>query len=456
MRHILVFAFILFGPSPSFAQASATSRAPLRPNILVLIIDEPGMNRIAIDQSHPDKDKTPHLHALATGGIRFDHTYASPKSGPSQLSLLTGRYSFRSREKRDHLSRQSIKLTRQPVSFATQLRDAGYKTAIAGTWHIGHIVDEGDRLSTVPPWGFDHRLVSKAPSETDTSPISLDRYTNFLIHFIETEHKKGSESTSPWLAFYSLQNGSPSESKPTKSPLQINESHSKRQSPADRALGKLVGSLDRLMLRENTLIIWIGQNAPIHGATILPTVPTSDAAGQGNHGLNDTATRVSFIANWPGCIKAGARSQALVDMCDIFPTCIELAGAKLPSDHVIDGKNMLPVLRGYDVAGRDWVWCESQSKWWIRTQDWKLYNDGTLFDMKSEPKEASPISPYSDSSIASQMRQWLHSSAQNLLKDKGKSLWIKNGIKKVQKVPFVSQNFKGVLPQLCPSCFNFG
>jgi arylsulfatase A len=74
-----------------------------------------------------------------------------------------------------------------------------------------------------------------------------------------------------------------------------------------------------------------------------------------------------------------------------MPSLVELAGAQIPSDIQIDGHSFAPLVLGQHFRTREWVFSEWNKKWWVRTQDWKLYQDGQLYDMNNDPNEKEPI-----------------------------------------------------------------
>ena len=97
----------------------------------------------------------------------------------------------------------------------------------------------------------------------------------------------------------------------------------------------------------------------------------------------------------------------MVDMSDYLPTFADLAGAKLPEGVDLDGVSFASRIRGDGAAPRKWVFAEHRGKSFVRTRDWKLYNDGRLFNMKTDGEERSPIQPKDDDDASTAARERL-------------------------------------------------
>ena len=96
-------------------------------------------------------------------------------------------------------------------------------------------------------------------------------------------------------------------------------------------------------------------------------------------------SRVPMITSWPGTTPAGKVSKDLIDFSDFFPTFAELAGAELPKGVTIDGRSLVPQLKGETGNPREWIYVELNGKRYVRTLRWKLTGTGELFDMKEAP-----------------------------------------------------------------------
>ena len=152
----------------------------------------------------------------------------------------------------------------------------------------------------------------------------------------------------------------------------------------DKLVGKLVSELERLKLREKTLLIFMGDNGTGKGGAEKGTIGGRPLAGSKGTMLEGGA-HVPLIANWPGVTPVGKVSHDMVDSTDFVRTLAELAGAKLPSDKILDGHSILPQLRGEKGQPREWIFIELAKNWYVREANWKLNEKGELYDMSDSP-----------------------------------------------------------------------
>jgi len=140
---------------------------------------------------------------------------------------------------------------------------------------------------------------------------------------------------------------------------------------ADKAVGQVVAQLEKSGVRDNTLIIFTGDNGtdtPI----VTPWNGTKVVGGKGT--MSDTGTRVPLIVNWPaGIQKPGRVVDDLVEFTDMFPTICEVTGAKLPKNHPADGASIFPVLENKaDTRKKDWVYIWYRKQVMVRDKRYSL------------------------------------------------------------------------------------
>jgi len=138
----------------------------------------------------------------------------------------------------------------------------------------------------------------------------------------------------------------------------------------DKIIGKLMTGLEQLGKRNNTLVIFVGDNG---------------TGGNGKAQTTEMGARVPFIVNGPGLVKPVGESRELVDLSDVFPTICEVAGIRLPKDHVIAGVSFAPYLRGETAPLREWIYAYLGTQRVVRTKRWLLENSsmtefGQLYD----------------------------------------------------------------------------
>jgi arylsulfatase A len=166
----------------------------------------------------------------------------------------------------------------------------------------------------------------------------------------------------------------------------------------DKIIGRIVRKLDEAGLRENTLLLFTGDNGTPRG---IRTEMKDGSFINGGKGLTtDAGTHVALIANWKGTTPAGKVCQDLVDFSDILPTIAEASGASVGSE--IDGRSFLPQLRGRRGDPRDWIFIWYRRNpgdtlyRFARDKRWKLYDDGkydragNLYDLAADTLEQDP------------------------------------------------------------------
>ena len=164
----------------------------------------------------------------------------------------------------------------------------------------------------------------------------------------------------------------------------------------DKLVGRTVAKLEELGLRDNTLILFTGDNGT---STAITSTMTDGTVVQGGKGQPTNAgTHVPFIASWPAHVPGGRVSNTLIDFSDFLPSLVEAAGATLPTDRIIDGRSFLPILRGEVESIRDWIFCAYTPRWvnlpdarFVRDHRYKLYDDGRFYDLADDVLEARPM-----------------------------------------------------------------
>ncbi len=298
---------------------------------------------------------------------------------------------------RDHTRGQ----TRPPVRGKI-FQSAGYATAQAGKWQLSGrhptlIRETG--FDEYCMWAYTHNLPkgvkhdgawegrpgSKTcrywhPSvvqngkylDTDDDDYGPDIFSDFILDFIGRQKEK------PFFVYYpmALTHGQFFSTPDTTKTKADRFKHVRKANwqanveYTDKIMGKLVKGLEKLGKRENTLIIFVGDNG---------------TGGDGKGKTTERGCRVPFLANGPGIVKQTGECRELVDLSDIVPTICEVAGIELPKDHIIDGVSFAPYLRGETKPLREWIYAPLGTKRVVRTKRWLLENSsmtafGRLFD----------------------------------------------------------------------------
>ena len=385
--------------------------ASAKPNIVYILADDLGFAELGCNGS--DRYKTPNIDALANSGVRFTRFYTVPLCGPSRALILTGRYGFRSGAVTQDACKTIIRTgEKAEVMIPTVLKKAGYASALIGKW--GQLTPSGDPSD----WGFDHELyykgsgmywnskVAKPMSEggevrgdpdtyvLDGKTVSVkdDEYIPDLLHKDATAWMEAQKGR-PFFLYYSLsQVHGEILPTPDSAPAPKGESNNQRAQRLladniaymDKLVGKLVAELDRLKLRDNTVIVFMGDNGSTKSAAVDATIGGRRIEGE-KGSMKEGGGLVPFFATWPGVMASGKVNANVADASDLLPTFAEIAGAPLPTGRVIDGRSLVSQFKGDTKSPRTWAFCQLSNNYYVREAGWKLDQSGTLYDMKDAP-----------------------------------------------------------------------
>ena len=405
LRSVLALLAIFSAGLASLFGASA------KPNIVYILADDLGFAELGCNGS--DRYKTPNIDALANSGVRFTRFYTVPLCGPSRAMILTGRYGFRSGAVTQDACKTIIRTgEKAEVMIPTVLKKAGYASALIGKW--GQLTPSGDPSD----WGFDHELyykgsgmywnskVAKPMSEggevrgdpdtyvLDGKTVSVkdDEYIPDLLHKDATAWMEAQKGR-PFFLYYSLsQVHGEILPTPDSAPAPKGESNNQRAQRLladnigymDKLVGKLVAELDRLKLRENTLIVFMGDNGSTKSAAVDATIGGRRIEGE-KGSMKEGGGLVPFFATWPGVMASGKVNANVADASDLLPTFAEIAGAPLPTGRIIDGRSLVSQFKGDTKSPRTWAFCQLSNNYYVREAGWKLDQSGTLYDMKDAP-----------------------------------------------------------------------
>lgn len=185
----------------------------------------------------------------------------------------------------------------------------------------------------------------------------------------------------------------------------------------DKEVGEIVAALEKLGLREKTLVIFAGDNgtargypSPVHGRMLDGFKGTMLEGG----------SRVPYIASWPGVTPAGKVSQDIVSFADQLPTLAELGGAPLPKGVKIDGVSLAAQLRGQPGQPRAYAYVQLGKRWFVREPGWKMTETGALFDMSDAPFSEKMVTVPADTEASKAARDRLAGVLQALSPSAGK------------------------------------
>jgi len=360
-----------------------------KPNIVFILVDDLGWMDIGANGS--TFYETPNIDQLASEGMRFTQAYAaSPICSPTRASILTGK-----NPARINLTQwiggpgnpdYARNLPLDEVLFPELLQEAGYKTAFMGKWHLNN--KAGEETYWPDKQGFDINIAghfrgglyieNKYFSPWDIPNLEngpegeymTDRLANEAVNFIDEN------ANNPFLLYFSLYSVHAPFSAPAdriekydkkKEKLALTDEErfaqesngekpftyrKKQDHPAyaamvesmDMAVGRILGKLKREGIADNTVVIFFSDNGGLSTSEGTPTANTPLRAGKG--WLYEGGIREPAIFKWPGKIKPGTVSDAIITSMDFYPTILEITGQPLRPDLHIDGKSLVPLLKG--------------------------------------------------------------------------------------------------------------
>ena len=384
----------------SIALWVSNATADNRPNVMLLLCDDIGAHELGI-YGHPTH-KTPHLDRLASTGIYFETGYATPICHPTRFQIMTGQYGhhngvyhFPGRPGGPEKANQGVDDITNHLTIGKVFQDAGYATAQCGKWqlsgeHPNLIFEAG--FDQYCMWAYRHNLPPGAKhdglwegkSGTKTArywhpsivrsgkqvPTTIDDYGPEMFSDFAIEFARNS-GDQPFFIYYPMAlvhspywptpDDQPSDDEKgvhAKSNWQSNVQYT------DKIVGELIGALDEMGKRDNTLFIFIGDNG---------------TGGNGKGQVTEMGCRVPFILNSPNLVKSTGACRELVDISDILPTCCDIAGVNLPEDAVIDGVSFKSYLDGDLTPLRDYIYQYLGGGRVVRTKRW-LLEQNTMSD----------------------------------------------------------------------------
>ncbi len=398
-------------PRPKGAAAAEDAAGKRPPNVVFILTDDQGYGDLGCT-GNPVL-KTPRIDSLCRDGARFARFHVSPVCTPTRACLMTGRYNYRTRAIDTYQGRAMMDPAE--VTVAEMLSARGYRTGIFGKWHLGdnypmRAMDKGFQESLVHKGGgicqpsepdntsyFDPVLV-KNGQEFHSKGYCTDVFTDAAIAFIEAN------AAQPFFAYCAT--NAPHD------PLQVADRYWKPYAGQgldervareygmvanlDENVGRLLDTLDRLKIADNTVVIFMTDNGPAFGKK-----PRYNAGMRGEKGtVYEGGIRVPCFVRWPGVVAAGGEIPVLAAHIDVLPTILEACGLTPPAEVKLDGRSLWPLVKGDHPEWPDrtlfFQWHrgdvpEAYNNCAAVTQRHKLVNGRELYDLEADPGEKNDI-----------------------------------------------------------------
>ena len=454
-----VFALaLLFSVVPAF---SAETNISSRPNFVFILSDDLGGRDLGCYGS--TFHETPNLDRLAATGMRFAEAYAACSvCSPTRASIMTGKYPARQgltdwipgRADRPDQKLKKLNAARQlpleELTVAEALKEAGYRTAFIGKWHLGgkgffpehqgFDLNVGGCQLGHPPSYFSPYSI---PTLTDgpKGEYLTDRLTDEALKFIESNRAR---PFFLYLSHYAVHN--PQQAKPEliekfrsklakvpppSGPEFLPEGESRARQvqnqpvyaamlqSLDESVGRILGKLEELGLSTNTVIIFTSDNG---GLSTSEGAPTSNAPLRAGKGWPyEGGIREPLIVRWPGVTAPNSVGRSPSMSTDYYPTILEMAALPLRPDQHMDGVSLVPVLKGGTIAERPLFWhyphysnqgggpCGAVRVGNLKLVEWYEDMRRELFDLKSDPEEKHDLAarmPEQAKALQQQLQDW--------------------------------------------------
>jgi len=402
-------AFALFLATIPIANAPA-AESDRPPNIVVIFADDLGYGDLGCYGN--DVIRTPNLDRMAAEGMRFTQIYTPANvCTPSRVALLTGRHACRVGLTTIIFPATKIGLPESERTTADILKQAGYKTACIGKWHLGHLPQFWPTNR-----GFDTYYGIPYSNDMDVErrgdpPIPLYRATEIIEQPVDqrTITRRYAEEAAKFIEankdepFYVyLPHSMP------HIPLFASEEFEGKSERGlygdvieelDASVGTVLDAIEDASIDEHTLVLFTSDNGPW-----LAKGDRGGSAGPLRHGKGspfEGGHRVPCIVRWPGAIPAGHVQETPASTLDLLPTFAKLAKTALPNDRPYDGADIGGLLRrGDEHTIGTFIFHRAKTPQAIRQGDWKmirpfrgriygdpLEHDVLLFNLAEDPGE---------------------------------------------------------------------
>jgi len=343
--------FILSG---SYSRAGEQQKS----NIVFILMDDLGWTDVGYMGS--EYYETPHIDRLAGQGMIFTQAYANAANcAPTRACLLSGQYSPRhgvytvarpdrgkSEDRRLIPIANSREISLDKITIAEAIQPEGYVSAAIGKWHVGHNPDEQGFSFSI-----DRDEMGYKGHYNESGEYLTDRLTEEAVQFISRNKDR------PFFLYLAhhavhtpIQGKKPLiEKYDQKKPAGCHKhaTYAAMIESMDESIGRIDSTLKELGLSENTLLIFFSDNGG-HG-TFTCQKPLRGGKGMFYEG----GIRVPMFVHWPGKIKPGTSCDVPVISTDFYPTFVELAGADTPPDYPLDGRSLLPLMKGAQHVDRE-------------------------------------------------------------------------------------------------------
>lgn len=350
-----------------FAASTAAQAAP--PNIVFIMADDLGYTDVACFGSK--YYETPNIDKLAAQGMKLTSHHHCQNCQPTRAALMSGQYGPRTGvytvggigrfdwETRPLRPVENVvSLPLEKVTVAQTLKNAGYATGMFGKWHLGNAKEYHPASR-----GFDEAIESSGKHfNFNTDPKTrypkeqylADFITEKAVDFIQRHKDKPFFLYVPHFGVHSPHQAKEELIAKFKDKPGVgghnNPVYAAMIASVDESVGRIMAELEKQGLAENTVLVFTSDNGGVGGYTREGIKKGGDVTDNsplrsGKGSLYEGGTRVPFIVRWPGVVKPGTQVDVPSVHVDIYPTLVEIAGAKAPENQPLDGESLAPLFR---------------------------------------------------------------------------------------------------------------
>ena len=394
----------------------AGQKAGSKPNFVIIFTDDQGYQDVGCFGS--PSIRTPNLDRMAAEGMRFTDFYsAASVCSPSRAALLTGCYPPRVGITKVLFPSDNIGLNPEERTIADMLKGKGYVTSCIGKWHLGHLpeflptsngfdsyfgipysndmdgvkgkdgnLDRAWRQKDYSPWNVplmrDEEIIERPADQTTL----IERYTDEAVEFIRSSRDKPFflylPHTMPHVPLFVSDEFYVED---------VQKAYKATIEQIDSAIGRVLGAIKDAGVDRNTLVVFTSDNGPWldkkhHAGCALPL-------RDGKFSTYEGGMREPCIMRWPAKIPAGKVCSELCGTIDLLPTFARLAGAEMPADRVIDGRDIWPLMEGRPGAASPheaYFYYRGNNLEAVRSGKWKLRRvkkNTELYDLEADVSE---------------------------------------------------------------------
>ena len=370
-----------------------------KPNVILIMTDDQGWGDFGIHGN--DSIHTPNLDQLCREGVSFDRFYVSPLCAPTRASLLTGRYHLRTGT--SWVTHRKEVMRAEEVTIAESLKKAGYRTGIFGKWH------NGEQFPNDPEGqGFDEFLGFTAGHWNNYhdpnlfhngAPVRKKGYINDIFTEAAMDWMNQSGEHEPFFCYLSLNT--------PHSPFQVPEKYFNKYKAAglsdknaavygmceniDDNIGKVLKMLNDKNEADSTLVIFLTDNGP-NGQRYNGNMRGVKGS------IHEGGMRVPLFIKWGNQFEAGKRIKPITSHMDLLPTILELCKINHDPNVQLDGKSLVPLIKGNKTSWPDRQFYHIQTNGELTMYNSSLRNEQhrfvlnrdssmMLFDMIKDPEQ---------------------------------------------------------------------